>query len=200
MLYDAVVKALPAMALWFIVAGGVLYSSWRDLPRLAAAAFPERDLAWLCAVGRGLPLYGGARYRLGAEKITDKRESAMQVTGKVVVVTGGGNGIGSALCEAFHRAGAARVVVADIDPDAARAVARRSTARPSNAMSARKRTSFTSSRRPSTSSARSRCSAPMPASAAASIRCRSMPAAIPTSRGSAAGPFTSWRMSMRRGI
>jgi hemolysin III len=26
MLYDAVVKALPAMALWFIVAGGVLYS------------------------------------------------------------------------------------------------------------------------------------------------------------------------------
>ena len=26
MLYDAVVKALPAMALWFIFAGGVLYS------------------------------------------------------------------------------------------------------------------------------------------------------------------------------
>src|SRR5437868_2010089 len=26
MLYDAVVKALPSMALWFIVAGGVLYS------------------------------------------------------------------------------------------------------------------------------------------------------------------------------
>src|ERR1043165_9566757 len=47
----------------------------------------------------------------------------MQVTGKVVVVTGGGNGIGRAMCEAFHRAGAAKVVVADIDPNAARAVA-----------------------------------------------------------------------------
>src|SRR6201990_1114230 len=47
----------------------------------------------------------------------------MQVAGKVVVVTGGGNGIGRAMCEAFHHAGAARVVVADIDPDGARAVA-----------------------------------------------------------------------------
>ena len=47
----------------------------------------------------------------------------MQVTGKVVVVTGGANGIGRALCEAFHRAGAAKVVVVDIDGAAARAVA-----------------------------------------------------------------------------
>jgi NADP-dependent 3-hydroxy acid dehydrogenase YdfG len=47
----------------------------------------------------------------------------MQVAGKVVVVTGGANGIGKALCEAFHRAGAARVIVADIDPAGARAVA-----------------------------------------------------------------------------
>jgi NAD(P)-dependent dehydrogenase (short-subunit alcohol dehydrogenase family) len=47
----------------------------------------------------------------------------MQVTGKIVVVTGGANGIGKALCEALHRAGAGRVVVADIDPDNARVVA-----------------------------------------------------------------------------
>src|ERR1700741_3450539 len=46
----------------------------------------------------------------------------MQVTGKVVVAAGGGNGIGRAMCEAFHRAGAAKVVVADIDPGGARAV------------------------------------------------------------------------------
>jgi len=47
----------------------------------------------------------------------------MQVAGKIVVVTGGANGIGRAMCEAFHRAGAAKVVVADIDPDGSRAVA-----------------------------------------------------------------------------
>jgi len=47
----------------------------------------------------------------------------MQVAGKVVVVTGGANGIGRALCEAFHRAGAAKVVVVDVDGPAARAVA-----------------------------------------------------------------------------
>jgi NAD(P)-dependent dehydrogenase (short-subunit alcohol dehydrogenase family) len=47
----------------------------------------------------------------------------MQVTGKVVVVTGGASGIGRALCEAFHGAGAAKVVVTDIEGAGARAVA-----------------------------------------------------------------------------
>src|SRR3982074_3737184 len=47
----------------------------------------------------------------------------MQVAGQVVVVTGGANGIGKALCEAFDRAGAAKVVVADLDLTGAEAVA-----------------------------------------------------------------------------
>jgi len=47
----------------------------------------------------------------------------MQVAGKVVVVTGGANGIGRALCEIFHRAGAAKIIVADLDAQGAEAVA-----------------------------------------------------------------------------
>lgn len=39
----------------------------------------------------------------------------MKVAGKIVVVTGGAKGIGQALCDRFHREGARKVVVADID-------------------------------------------------------------------------------------
>ncbi|WP_116367460.1 SDR family oxidoreductase [Parahaliea mediterranea] len=47
----------------------------------------------------------------------------MQVQGKVVVVTGGANGIGRALCERFAAEGAACVVVADLEKDNAAKVA-----------------------------------------------------------------------------
>ena len=47
----------------------------------------------------------------------------MDIAGKVVVVTGGGNGIGAALCRRFAADRAKAVVVADIDGDAAQRVA-----------------------------------------------------------------------------
>ncbi len=47
----------------------------------------------------------------------------MQVAGKIVVVTGGANGIGKALCERFHAEGAEKVVVVDLEEDNARQVA-----------------------------------------------------------------------------
>ena len=47
----------------------------------------------------------------------------MQLTGKVIVVTGGGNGIGRALCRRFAAEGAKAVVVADLNAATATQVA-----------------------------------------------------------------------------
>jgi NAD(P)-dependent dehydrogenase (short-subunit alcohol dehydrogenase family) len=47
----------------------------------------------------------------------------MDVDGRVVVVTGGGGGIGSALCRRFAAEGAKAIVVADVKREAAEAVA-----------------------------------------------------------------------------
>jgi len=48
----------------------------------------------------------------------------MDIQDKIIAITGGGGGIGRALAEAFSRAGARHVVVADLDGAAAEAVAR----------------------------------------------------------------------------
>ncbi len=47
----------------------------------------------------------------------------MEIRGRVVIVTGGGGGIGGALCRRFRADGASQVVVSDIDRQSAEAVA-----------------------------------------------------------------------------
>src|SRR4029079_16464869 len=54
---------------------------------------------------------------------TREKRSAMQLERKTAVVTGGARGIGRAIAEGYAREGA-RVCIADIDDDAARATAR----------------------------------------------------------------------------
>jgi NAD(P)-dependent dehydrogenase (short-subunit alcohol dehydrogenase family) len=48
----------------------------------------------------------------------------MQVSGKIIAITGGGNGIGRALAQRFASEGAKHVAVADLDGSAAEAVAK----------------------------------------------------------------------------
>jgi NAD(P)-dependent dehydrogenase (short-subunit alcohol dehydrogenase family) len=48
----------------------------------------------------------------------------MKIKDKIIVVTGGGDGIGKALCERFHQEGAKAVIVADLNGAKAEAVAK----------------------------------------------------------------------------
>src|SRR6266702_4258851 len=58
-----------------------------------------------------------------AEGDTIRSRRLMELADKHVVVTGGGNGIGRALCHRFAAEGARKIVVADVDGDRANAVA-----------------------------------------------------------------------------
>lgn len=51
-------------------------------------------------------------------------QNAFEPKGAVVVVTGGASGIGQALCEEFAKRGASKVVVVDLNMDAAAKVAK----------------------------------------------------------------------------
>ncbi len=172
MIYDVVIPSLPTTALWFVVVGGVLYSlgvifhAWRQL-RFQNAIWHSFVLA-----RRSLPLYRGARPRSGLSCQTNA-EGTMQVSrqdcrcdrrrqrhwqGAVRSLSPGG-------CSQGHRC-----------RYRFRQCSRRGAYGGRRGLQVRRRPgkgySATSSMRPSVSSGRSRCSAPMPESAAASIRCR----------------------------
>ena len=87
-------------------------------------------------VGRGLesasgpfPVVGLGRRRRIAPRQDGRGlcagigEVVVEISGKNIIVTGGANGIGRALCERFAREGAASIVVVDLDESNAQKVA-----------------------------------------------------------------------------
>jgi NAD(P)-dependent dehydrogenase (short-subunit alcohol dehydrogenase family) len=58
-------------------------------------------------------------------QVREKTEEQMQLRDKIIVVTGGANGIGRALCERFAAEKPGAIVVADLDADGAASVAQR---------------------------------------------------------------------------
>src|SRR4029077_19639779 len=79
-----------------------------------AIAFEAAIVTTKTSAGQSPDEAGPARNALGG---------TVKVAGKIVVVTGGAKGIGQALCDRFHREGAKKVVVADIDIGNAEVVA-----------------------------------------------------------------------------
>jgi len=62
MLGDAVMKAVPPLALGLVVAGGVLYSLGVIFHAWQRLRFQNAIWAWLRLARRRVPLYGYSRY------------------------------------------------------------------------------------------------------------------------------------------